>query len=991
MKAYYSFLPYIRTGLSSFLTAEDLPDGTSPTARSNFSLTIDLEAQSVNGGTQTTPISKNFALKGPGDVTGINKNEIIKVSPENWVTNFEPNYLPFIEFYDEDFCWRYTPAKFRKDGAANQYEYRLRPWMTLVVLMDDEFELLNTPEGKPYIKIKKTAGELFPSQDSLWAWAHVHVNENLAPGENPIGANDAAIAQAVTKLKNTVLKRNPEKVISRLVSPRRLLPDMGYTAFVIPTFETGRRTGMGLEPFSGNSVLEQQGAWNAATPIDTEFPVYHQWYFKTGGAGDFESLVRLVKPRILGQDVGTREVDLQRSNNPRLEAVEPPEPVIKMRGIVEPLNATEVEQWDMTDDNPYTTELRAIINEPTKVLNEQPIADPIIAPPIYGRWHAAQDQVEEVTTAIPNWLQEVNLDPRYRVFAGAGAETIRRNQEDYMNIAWEQIGDVMEANRKLNQLKLTKVANQAIYSRHLVPLNDQLLLNISAPAHPRIINLPRQLTIFKEVDNSRIPVSVLSGAFRRMTRANSTLTKGVRLTSGEIDTAELISEINNGTVQIATPYQAPIGQIPYNIWAPDQLTPNFTLSLPQNAGFQFSNPGTIISNPSPGPISQPVRTMVESIAGLHEVIQQLPDYSFSENPSLSMGNMRNIILTRTEPVTNALAIANNFIKLSDVQGMPVQIFNTNTIMAAPKIQLPMYQELAKLSPDWIMPGLGSIEMNSINLLSVNQKYLEAYMLGLNYEMGRELMWRGYPTDQRGTYFSFFWGYTESMNNLIIENENEQVYDLNNYRDIEDIHKWRETPDVITSALTALGANGARTGGLPLLVMTIRAELLRKYPGTIIYLQKATYVSADQPRRAEPGTEVYPLFSGKIDPDIVMLGFPRTAQELKGSGYNTGDEGYFVVFQERSTEIRFGADETDMPAPTGIDKWDDVSWGNLKDNPAGDGFIDLAKTITINQQIHNPDTVTWNWNGATIAYALHQAPVKLNVHAQDLVPDDDSIQ
>src|SRR5690606_42111837 len=125
MSAYYSFLPYIRNGLSNYLTADDLPNGTSPTERSNFSLSIGVQAQSVNGGTQNTPISKDFALKGPGDVVGINKNEIIKISPEDWVTNFEPNYLPFVEFYDEDFCWRYTPANFRKEGTALELHYKL--------------------------------------------------------------------------------------------------------------------------------------------------------------------------------------------------------------------------------------------------------------------------------------------------------------------------------------------------------------------------------------------------------------------------------------------------------------------------------------------------------------------------------------------------------------------------------------------------------------------------------------------------------------------------------------------------------------------------------------------------------------------------------------------------------------------------------------------------------------------------------------------------
>ena len=31
------------------------------------------------------------------------------------------------------------------------------------------------------------------------------------------------------------------------------------------------------------------------------------------------------------------------------------------------------------------------------------------------------------------------------------------------------------------------------------------------------------------------------------------------------------------------------------------------------------------------------------------------------------------------------------------------------------------------------------------------------MVGLNHEMMRELLWREYPTDQRGTAFHRFWG------------------------------------------------------------------------------------------------------------------------------------------------------------------------------------------------------------------------------------------
>ena len=38
----------------------------------------------------------------------------------------------------------------------------------------------------------------------------------------------------------------------------------------------------------------------------------------------------------------------------------------------------------------------------------------------------------------------------------------------------------------------------------------------------------------------------------------------------------------------------------------------------------------------------------------------------------------------------------------------------------------------------------------------NHAFIEAYMVGLNHEMARQLLWNGYPTDQRGSYFRQFW-------------------------------------------------------------------------------------------------------------------------------------------------------------------------------------------------------------------------------------------
>jgi len=41
-------------------------------------------------------------------------------------------------------------------------------------------------------------------------------------------------------------------------------------------------------------------------------------------------------------------------------------------------------------------------------------------------------------------------------------------------------------------------------------------------------------------------------------------------------------------------------------------------------------------------------------------------------------------------------------------------------------------------------------------METNPKFIEALMTGANQEMARELRWRKYPTDQKGSYFRMFW-------------------------------------------------------------------------------------------------------------------------------------------------------------------------------------------------------------------------------------------
>ena len=64
------------------------------------------------------------------------------------------------------------------------------------------------------------------------------------------------------------------------------------------------------------------------------------------------------------------------------------------------------------------------------------------------------------------------------------------------------------------------------------------------------------------------------------------------------------------------------------------------------------------------------------------------------------------------------------------------------------------------------------------------------MVGLNDEMGRELLWRQFPTDQRGSYFRQFWDVGDAIESRCLEAAAQVEEEL---LDITKLHTWdRET-------------------------------------------------------------------------------------------------------------------------------------------------------------------------------------------------------
>src|SRR5262249_25403930 len=78
------------------------------------------------------------------------------------------------------------------------------------------------------------------------------------------------------------------------------------------------------------------------------------------------------------------------------------------------------------------------------------------------------------------------------------------------------------------------------------------------------------------------------------------------------------------------------------------------------------------------------------------------------------------------------------------------------VMMTPSFPQPMYEPLRDLFGQLLLPGVEGIPDNSVMPFRVDAGFIESFMAGLNDEMSRELLWREFPTDLRGTYFRQFW-------------------------------------------------------------------------------------------------------------------------------------------------------------------------------------------------------------------------------------------
>jgi hypothetical protein len=965
--ASYALVPWVRRGLASLITGAP--------AAYYASLPVSL---AVNGAPLTVP---PIRLLGPGDVTGLDARAVLRTDPRDGADAFEPNYLAIVELAAPDLPWMLTPSA----PVPNSSTGRLRPWICLIVIPETAGATIDVlPGGRAVLRLDAplVPGTELPDLDQIDAWAHAQVT-----GDGDLADTSPNAA-----------------TLSRLIAPRKLEPGRRYSACIVPTYRAGVNAGLGL-PVDDQDLTP---AWDGKTAAPFSLPVYYRFSFQTGPGGDFASLARRIGPPTSPLSTGTRPMDV---SAPGFGAAPAPGLTLGLEGALRSVGSEEA-AWPAGAQAAYEGELRKALNPPAP-------ADPVVAPPTYGRAQTGSDL--PAAGKPPVWMADLNLDPRNRAAAGAGAQVVQRDQEALVASAWDQLGEIRKANQLLRQAQLARQVSGSLSQRHLETVSgDGVYLQITAPLHGRVrLAGGADTTLRAQILASRLPADAVSPALRRLARPRGPVGRQLAATG----TPQLVDRLNlppatARALVVAGPVQAPRGMV-----ALDDVSPTFqvarmtVVALRAATGWKVS--ATLATQPvtakepilAKEPIAKEPVLAAPPVTSEHPAATEpagtaervdtavdttrkapLVDWSVDPDvPDLLKGARANLPAPLVFP-TEEVALAQMQESFRSVAGavtgylaavpapaadppplggapalapvreqLRARLLPEATIPARLKSRVPlgagpdplqplsagprfpqaMYAPLAELSPEWMLPGISEVPIDTAALLATNPRFVEAFLVGLNEELARVLLWREFPTGRTGTGFQFFWSASAP-----------------------DI-----PPVAAFDANGALGDHTADSAAGGHLVLLIRAELFRRYPSAVVSAVQAEWNGSVLGLSA---VRKWPLFRGEIGADVTFFGFGVEVDDPQGSADPAAKRpGWYFVIEEHAAEPRFGLEPE---ASGGGASWNDLRWSDV----APGAFLDPS------QPLPRRDAVAWGESAAAMAYILMRKPVRVAFHGRALL-------
>ena len=420
-------LPYVRLGFSN--TKVGTQSGASVEIKAKVGLGQVGEDEKID----VKEITRRFKLAGPECVRSLKDEAVSKITPADKTVGKSYDYMPYIEFYEEDLPWRYTPM---------ENQQKLEPWMVLVALKEGEFTLnMDLDTGYQVLKVESAASDIFPNKEDFYQYAHVEINA-------PAGLSYDELLQYV--------KDHPEKGFSRLLCHRPLERLTRYWLFLLPAFETGRRAGLGLNTEGADVKMHAWEPKDAEGLREGEYPVYKMSTMMSGEE-TFQNLAKRLggismetfKQLPTHLDVNIDDVYQYTEHPTEGKSIEVPMAL----GTGAPLDKSKQE------DSEATAVVKELLEKnPVFYSNQQneyeEEADPWIVPPVYGARQtlATLQKGTNYRWSTSEVVDDINLHLRNRLVAGLGSQVVKEHQEELVNRAWSQVEQVNKANQILREM-----------------------------------------------------------------------------------------------------------------------------------------------------------------------------------------------------------------------------------------------------------------------------------------------------------------------------------------------------------------------------------------------------------------------------------------------------------------------------------------------------------------------------------------------------------
>ena len=791
-----SFFGWWQPPGASAVSSATLHDG-------RLSAALQLTASDLDRPSDSATRTAVYDLLGPRDATGLAAAAVVHTYPAPGAQNVELNKAVYAELAAPDLPWRHTVN--RPQGKA------LRPWIVLLVGTADEIEV---------------AGDTVRLQPSVLD-AH------------PLAASARGAH---------VEREQAGRPIARLMTPRALTPDRDHVAVIVPAF-----TAAGTP------------AWSTPAGGTVELALYHHWRFHTKSGGDFAALARRLKLR-QAENLGAADVTYA------------PVP-----SVTTPVAGALVSK-STPAPGPLPQEARDDLAAITVELGDA--AHPVVGLPDHaGPWPPAPP------LPVAGWRAALRRDYRARAVAGLGNAAAIANQELLAHEAGRLAGAYQEVADRLRRLALGLLTSKSLWQRR-VTADPVRRLGVLGPALRDVLTASGPVAAAMEHPDRALERSLFSSAARRALRRTGEAGATLQLAAAapprpvrsapcavhtdvfarETDRAPLDAAltrrppatrtISATAMQLATAFDRH-GLDPDTVTFLNARLKSVTDRLTANTAAPILPLLALVDSGGTRPSRERLRVLGDALnappdsadlAALGTKLARPSAQPVATAYDLAAASAE--IATAFDPTIHRPSIVDRVLAgIGDTAGF-VDGEPTLPVELTPELDLPAWQFLRDNASEWLLPGAGTIDADSVIGLKTNPAFVDAFLLGLNAQLVAELRFHNYPLIPGWAPVRTFWDRANAASGAT-------------EHDIVEIGTWPPDTPFGSPAHQTPSASSAD------LVVLFNTPLFREYPGTLVYLVPAkrnangTLNWSDRPDFA---IRQFPAFQGRISSELTFFGF-----------------------------------------------------------------------------------------------------------------------